>query len=56
LAGPTGATGATGATGTAGVAVAYSNGTNTANLNKIFYNQSGTPPTGTAAGDLYIFY
>ena len=35
---------------------AYSNGTNTANSNKIFYNTSGTPPTGTAAGDLYIFY
>jgi hypothetical protein len=35
---------------------AYSNGTNTANSNKIFYNQTGTPPTGTAAGDLYIFY
>jgi hypothetical protein len=35
---------------------AYSNGTNTANSNKIFYNTTGTPPTGTAAGDLYIFY
>jgi hypothetical protein len=35
---------------------AYSNGTNTANSNKIFYNTSGTPPTGTAAGDLYIFF
>ena len=35
---------------------AYSNGTNTSNSNKIFYNTSGTPPTGTAAGDLYIFY
>jgi len=35
---------------------AYSNGTNTANSNKIFYNQTGTPPTGTAAGDLYIFF
>lgn len=35
---------------------AYSNGTNTANSNKIFYNSTGTPPTGTAAGDLYIFF
>jgi hypothetical protein len=35
---------------------AYSNGTNTSNSNKIFYNNTGTPPTGTAAGDLYIFY
>lgn len=35
---------------------AYSNGTNIANSNKIFYNTTGTPPTGTAAGDLYIFY
>ncbi len=35
---------------------AYSNGTNTANSNKIFYNNTGTPPTGTAAGDLYVFY
>jgi hypothetical protein len=35
---------------------AYSNGTNTANSNKIFYNNTGTPPAGTAAGDLYIYY
>ena len=35
---------------------AYSNGTNTANSNKIFYNSSGVQPTGTAAGDLYIFF
>jgi collagen type II alpha len=35
---------------------AYSNGTNTSNSNKIFYNSTGTPPTGTAAGDLYIFF
>jgi hypothetical protein len=35
---------------------AYSNGTNTANSNKIFYNNTGTLPTGTAAGDLYIQY
>ena len=35
---------------------AYSNGTNTANSNKIFYNNTGTFPTGTAAGDLYIQY
>ena len=36
---------------------AYSNGTNTANSNKIFYNTSGTAPTtGVTAGDLYIFY
>ncbi len=35
---------------------AYSNGTNTANSNKIFYNNTGSLPTGTAAGDLYIQY
>jgi hypothetical protein len=35
--------------------VAYSNGTDTANLNKIFYNNTGTPPSGTAAGDIYIY-
>ena len=35
---------------------AYSNGTNTANSNKIFYNNSGALPTGTAIGDLYIQY
>ena len=35
---------------------AYSNGTNTANSNKIFYNNTGTLPTGTQAGDLYIQY
>jgi hypothetical protein len=54
--GPAGPSGATGASGTAGVAVAYSNGTDTANLNKIFYNTTGTPPSGTAAGDIYIYY
>jgi hypothetical protein len=35
---------------------AYSNGTNTANSNKIFYNNTGTLPTGTALGDLYVQY
>jgi hypothetical protein len=35
---------------------AYSNGTNTANSNKIFYNNTGSLPAGTAAGDLYIQY
>ena len=35
---------------------AYSNGTNTANSNKIFYNNTGTLPTGTAIGDLYVQY
>jgi hypothetical protein len=35
---------------------AYSNGTTPANSNKIFYNNSGTLPTGTAIGDLYIQY
>jgi hypothetical protein len=25
-------------------------------LNKIFYNTTGTPPSGTATGDLYIYY
>ena len=35
---------------------AYSNGTNAANSNKIFYNNTGSLPTGTAAGDLYIQY
>jgi len=35
---------------------AYSNGTNVANSNKIFYNTTGIAPTATAAGDLYIFY
>jgi len=48
--------GPTGPTGSAGVAVAYSNGSNTANSNKVFYNNTGTPPGGTAAGDLYIYY
>jgi hypothetical protein len=35
---------------------AYSNGTNTANSNKIFYNNTGALPTGTALGDLYVQY
>jgi hypothetical protein len=35
---------------------AYSNGTNTANSNKIFYNNTGSIPSGTAIGDLYIQY
>jgi hypothetical protein len=35
---------------------AYSNGTNVANSNKIFYNNTGTLPTGTALGDLYVQY
>jgi hypothetical protein len=35
---------------------AYSNGTNTANSNKIFYNNTGTLPNGTALGDLYVQY
>lgn len=34
----------------------YSNGTNTGNANKVFYNNTGTLPTGTAAGDIYIQY
>ena len=55
-AGATGPSGPSGPTGAAGVAVAYSNGTDTANLNKIFYNTTGTPPSGTAAGDIYIYY
>lgn len=35
---------------------AYSNGTNTGNANKIFYNNTGSIPAGTAAGDIYIQY
>ena len=34
----------------------YSNGTNSGNANKVFYNNTGTLPTGTAAGDIYIQY
>lgn len=34
----------------------YSNGTNTSNANKIFYNNTGALPSGTAAGDLYVQY
>ena len=34
---------------------AYSNGTNTGNANKIYYNSSGTQPvSGLVAGDIYI--
>lgn len=34
----------------------YSNGTNTSTANKIFYNNTGSFPTATAAGDIYIQY
>jgi hypothetical protein len=34
----------------------YSNGTNTSTANKIFYNNTGSFPSATAAGDIYIQY
>ena len=34
----------------------YSNGTNTSTANKIFYNNTGSFPAATAAGDIYIQY
>jgi hypothetical protein len=58
--GPTGATGATGPTGPTGPtgatnSNAYTNGMTTS-ANKIFYNTSGTNPTATAAGDIFIHH
>jgi hypothetical protein len=49
-----GNTGATGPTGPAGTTITYSNGMNPALANKVFYNSSGTNPTATAAGDIFI--
>ena len=53
--GATGATGPTGATGASGSSLTYSNG-QTSTANKIFYNSTGTNPTATAAGDIYIHH
>ena len=53
--GPTGPVGATGATGASGSSLTYSNGQTSA-ANKIFYNSTGTNPTATAAGDIYIHH
>ena len=52
--GPTGPTGPTGATGATN-SNAYTNGMITA-ANKIFYNTSGTNPTATSAGDIFIHH
>jgi len=46
--------GDTGETGAQGTTLTYSNGMNAALANKIFYNSSGTNPTATAAGDIFI--
>jgi hypothetical protein len=54
--GATGATGPTGPTGPAGTTITYSNGMNPALANKVFYNSSGTNPTATAAGDIFIHH
>lgn len=51
-----GNTGATGPTGPAGTTITYSNGMNPALANKVFYNSSGTNPTATAAGDIFIHH
>ena len=53
--GPTGPVGATGATGASGSSLTYGNG-QTSTANKIFYNSTGTNPTATAAGDIYIHH
>jgi hypothetical protein len=55
LNGATGPTGPTGATGTSAPTNVYVNGT-ASTANKIFYGTSPTPPSGTAAGDIYIQY
>ena len=49
-----GVKGDTGLTGAQGTTITYSNGMNPALANKIFYNSSGTNPTATAAGDIFI--